>query len=50
MAALIGDRLMPLLPSQWPEWSDNVFMGGLAIIAAVSTIINERIGYSSKAF
>lgn len=50
MAALIGLRLTPLLPSQWPEWSDYAFMGGLALIAAAITIINERIGYFLSGF
>ena len=50
MAALIGLRLTPLLPSQWPEWSDYAFMGGLALIAAAITIIHERIGYFLSGF
>jgi hypothetical protein len=50
MAALIGLRLTPLLPSQWPEWSDYAFMGGLALVAAAITIINERIGYFLAGF
>ena len=50
MAALIGLRLTPLLPSQWPDWSDYAFMGGLALIAAAITIINERTGYFLSGF
>jgi hypothetical protein len=50
MAALIGLRLTPLLPSQWPEWSGYAFMGGLALVAAAITIINERIGYFLSGF
>ena len=50
MAALIALRLTPRLPSQWPEWSDYAFMGGLALIAATITIINERIGYFLSGF
>lgn len=50
MAALIGLRLTPLLPSQWPQWSDYAFMGGLALIAAAITIIYERLGYFLSGF
>jgi hypothetical protein len=50
MAALIALRLTPLLPFQWPEWSDYAFMGGLALIAAAITIINERVGYFLSGF
>jgi hypothetical protein len=50
MAALIGLRLTPLLPPQWPQWSDYAFMGGLALIAAAITIINERVGYFLTGF
>lgn len=50
MAALIGFRLTPLLPFQWPGWSDYAFMGGLALIAAAVTIINERFGYFLSGF
>jgi hypothetical protein len=50
MAALIGYRLTPLLPSHWPAWSDYAFMGGLALIAAAITIINERVGYFLSGF
>src|SRR5215211_3094571 len=45
MAALIGFRLTPLLPSQWPAWSDAAFMITLALIAAILCLINERAGY-----
>jgi hypothetical protein len=50
MAALIGLRLTPLLPTQWPQWSDYAFIGGLALIAASITIINERVGYFLSGF
>jgi hypothetical protein len=50
MAALIGLRLTPLLPTQWPQWSDYAFMGALALIAAAITIINERVGYFLSGF
>ena len=50
MAALIGFRLTPLLPSQWPWWSDTVFMISLGIIAAVIVLINERLGYFLSGF
>ncbi|HLO31943.1 MAG TPA: hypothetical protein VK249_22530 [Anaerolineales bacterium] len=50
MAVLIGFRLTPLLPPQWPGWSVYVFIGALAVIAAAITIINERIGYFLSGF
>ena len=50
MAALIGLRLTPLLPPQWPGWTDYAFMGALAIIAAAITITNERVGYFLSGF
>ena len=50
MAALIGFRLTPFLPSQWPQWSDYAFMAGLALIAAAITILNERVGYFLSGF
>lgn len=50
MAALIGFRLTPLLPAQWPGWSEYAFMGGLGLIAAALTIMNERVGYFLSGF
>ena len=50
MAALIGFRLTPRLPGQWPVWSDAAFMITLAIIAAIITLINERAGYFVSGF
>jgi hypothetical protein len=50
MAALIGLRLTPLLPVAWPAWSGYVFMAGLALIAAVITLMRERIGYFLAGF
>jgi len=50
MAALIGLRLTPVLPAQWPGWCDYVLILGLAVIAAVITIINERVGYFLSGF
>ena len=50
MAALIGLRLTPLLPFQWPGWSDYAFIAGLALIAALVTIIRERFGYFLSGF
>jgi hypothetical protein len=50
MAALIGLRMTPLLPPQWPGWSAYAFIAGLAIIAAAITISNERIGYFLAGF
>ena len=45
MAALIGLRLTPLLPPQWPAWTDYALIGVLALIAAAITLLNERVGY-----
>ncbi|MGB8981086.1 MAG: hypothetical protein WCC12_04355 [Anaerolineales bacterium] len=50
MAALIGLRLTPLLPIQWPWWSDYVFMAVLAVIAAGITLIHERAGFFFSGF
>jgi hypothetical protein len=45
MASLLGIRLTPLLPPQWPWWTDYVFAIGLGVIAAVVVLLNERAGY-----
>jgi hypothetical protein len=50
MAALIGFRLLPLLPPQWPSWSDIVFVITLALIAAILVLVNERFGYFLSGF
>jgi hypothetical protein len=50
MAALIGLRLSPLLPAEWPAWSDYAFMLVLAMIAALVVIRKERIGYFLSGF
>lgn len=50
MAALIGLRLTPLLPDQWPAWSTYAFIAGLGIIAAAATIVKERFGYFLSGF
>ncbi len=50
MAILIGFRLTPLLPAEWPGWYDFIFIGILAVIAATITIINERVGYFLSGF
>ena len=50
MAALIGFRLTPLLPPQWPWWSDTAFMITLALIAAIVVLLNERVGYFVSGF
>jgi hypothetical protein len=50
MAALIGFRLTPLLPPQWPSWSDAAFMITLGVIAAVLVLLNERVGYFISGF
>ena len=50
MAALIGYRLTPILPAQWPVWSDAAFMLALAVIAAALVLLNERAGYFLSGF
>ena len=45
MAGLLAIRLTPLLPPQWPAWSDIAFIIGLAVLAATIPFINERAGY-----
>ncbi len=50
MAVLIGLRLTPLLPPQWPAWSDAAFMITLGVIAAIIVLINERVGYFLSGF
>jgi len=50
MAVLIGFRLTPLLPEQWPGWSDYAFIATLGVLASVIPIINERVGYFLSGF
>ena len=50
MAFLIGLRLTPLLPPQWPGWADYALMVGLGVIAALLTFANERGGYALSGF
>ena len=50
MAALIGLRLTPLLPQEWPDWSAYAFMIGLAVAAAAIVIARERSGYFVSGF
>lgn len=50
MAFLIGQRLTPLLPSQWPGWADYAFMAGLGVLAAALTFVNERGGFALSGF
>lgn len=49
-AALIGFRLTPLLPPEWPDWTYYAFLLGLAVLAAAIPIINERVGYFLSGF
>jgi hypothetical protein len=50
MAGLLGFRLTPLLPAQWPGWADGAFILTLAVIAAILVLINERAGYFLSGF
>ncbi len=49
-AAWIALRLTPLLPGQWPGWADYAFIGGVAAIVAVLTLLDERAGYFISGF
>lgn len=50
MATLIGFRLTPLLPPQWPWYFDYIFIGLLAVCAAAVPLIHERSGYILSGF
>lgn len=50
MAALISFRLVPLLPPARPSWADSAFIVGMAVLAAVLVLINERAGYFISGF
>jgi hypothetical protein len=45
MAALIGIRLTPFLPSSWPAWADLAFLAVLAVLGAVLTLVDKGAGY-----
>ena len=45
MAALISFRLTVMLPAAWPSWTDPAFIVGMAVLAAIVVLINERAGY-----
>ncbi|HAV76556.1 MAG TPA: hypothetical protein DCX53_04290, partial [Anaerolineae bacterium] len=50
MAAFIGLRLIPLLPTSWPSWSDYAFIAALGIAAAILTIRDRKVGYYVTGF
>jgi len=50
MAALIGLRLTPLIPQEWPHWSEYALMLGLATATAAIVIARERAGYFISGF
>ena len=50
MAALIGFRLAPTLPDSLPSWAEYALIIGIAVIAAVLVLINERAGYFISGF
>jgi hypothetical protein len=45
MAALLAIELTPLLPPEWPVWSDTASILGLGVLAGLVPAINERAGY-----
>ena len=50
MASLIAIELTPLLPLEWPAWSNPAFILGLGILAAAAAAIHERAGYFLSGF
>lgn len=50
MAFLIALRLTPMLPSQWPDWTEWAFMIGLGVVAALLTFVDERGGFIISGF
>jgi hypothetical protein len=50
MAAFIAIRLAPGLPSQWPGYYTYIFIGLLALVAAIVALINKRAGYFLSGF
>jgi len=50
MAFLIALRLTPLLPTQWPDWTEYAFMIGMGVIAALLTFVDERGGFVLSGF
>ena len=50
MAAFLGARLTPLLPSAWPSWSATAFVITLAVLAAILTAMNESAGFYVSGF
>lgn len=50
LAAFIGFRLTPLLPTAWPVWSDTAFVIAIAVIAGTLTLINKDLGYYVSGF
>ena len=50
MAAFLGARLTPLLPSTWPSWSATAFVITLAVLAAILTAMNESAGFYVSGF
>lgn len=50
MAVLIGFRLTPILPAQWPGYFDYIFIGLLGLLAAIIALIHERVGYFLSGF
>jgi len=49
-AAMIGLRVVPLLPDTWPAWGNTAFLVGLAVVAIAITLSNERVGYVLSGF
>ncbi len=50
MAAFLGLRLTPFLPSAWPSWSDTAFVITIGVIAAILTLINKQAGFYVSGF
>jgi len=50
MAAFLGVRLTPLLPTSWPAWGDPAFLVTFAILGAALTLIDKRAGHYVTGF
>lgn len=49
-AILFAFRVLPLLPSSWPAWSDTAFVISMGLITAAIALINTRFGYYVAGF
>jgi hypothetical protein len=50
MAGLTALRLTPLIPFNWPQWSDYAFIAIIVLLAVGITLKKEPIGYYLSGF